>query len=85
VVTLAPTPVRLERDAAAARKARSARTARTARTARVAKLSRPRQAWWQWLDFDCKLMAQVWSICCAQILVLAIGGLVIHASAASPY
>jgi hypothetical protein len=30
-------------------------------------------------------MAQVWVICCTQILVLAIGGLVIHASAASPY
>ena len=45
----------------------------------------PRRAWWQWLDFDSKLMAQVWSICCAQILILAVGGLVIHASAASPY
>jgi hypothetical protein len=80
VVTLAPAhSVGLERDAAAARKARDVRAARAVRRAQ------PRRAWWQWLDFDSKLMAQVWSICCAQILILAIGGLVIHASAASPY
>ncbi len=45
----------------------------------------PRTTWWQWLDFDSALRAQVWVICCTQILVLAIAGLVIHASAASPY
>ncbi|HEX4018210.1 MAG TPA: hypothetical protein VHX15_15855 [Frankiaceae bacterium] len=44
-----------------------------------------RTAWWQWLDFDSETLAQVWVICCTQILVLVIAGLVIHASAASPY
>lgn len=83
MVTLAPAHAAgLEREAAAARKAREVRAARAARAVRTAG---PRRAWWQWLDFDSKLMAQVWSICCAQILILAIGGLVIHASAASPY
>jgi hypothetical protein len=44
-----------------------------------------RSAWWQWLDFDSELLAQVWVICCTQILILVVGGLVIHASAASAY
>lgn len=74
MVTLAPThSVGLERNA------------RAARATHATKPAKPRRTWWQWLDFDSKLMAQVWVICCTQILVLAIGGLVIHASAASPY
>jgi hypothetical protein len=44
-----------------------------------------RATWWQWLDFDSPLLAQVWVICCTQIVVLVVAGLVIHASAASPY
>ena len=80
MVTLAPAhSVGLERDAAAARRTHDVRAARAVRTAKA------RLTWWQWLDFDSKVMAQVWSICCAQILILVIGGLVIHASAASPY
>ena len=76
-MTLAPThAVGLYDDARAPATRRQARTSR----ARAA-----RQAWWQWLDFDSKLHAQVWLICCTQIVILVISGLVIHASAASPY
>jgi hypothetical protein len=45
----------------------------------------PRKPWWKWFDFDSKLLAQVWFICSAQIVIFVVGGLVIHASAASPY
>jgi len=34
---------------------------------------------------DSELLAQVWVICAAQILILVVAGMVIHASAASPY
>ena len=54
-----------------------ARTARTARTARM--------PWWRWLDFDSKLHAQIWLIASAQIVILVVAGLVIHASSGSPY
>ena len=45
----------------------------------------PSKSWWRWFDFDSKLLAQVWFICSAQIVIFVVGGLVIHASAASPY
>ncbi len=78
VVTLAPTHlVGLSDDAAAAATRKKVRHARVARVRR--------RAWWQWLDFDSKLLAQVWLICCSQIVILVISGLVIHASSASPY
>jgi hypothetical protein len=44
-----------------------------------------RAAWWEWLDFDSERLAQIWIICCTQILVLVVAGLVLHASASSPY
>jgi hypothetical protein len=31
------------------------------------------------------MLAQIWFICCTQIVVLVVGGLVLHASVASPY
>jgi hypothetical protein len=59
---------------------------RTPRAARAGRAVRAvRRSWWRWLDFDSELLAQVWVICCTQILILAVAGLVIHASAASPY
>jgi hypothetical protein len=45
----------------------------------------PSMTWWEWFDFENKLSAQVWAICLAQILILLVGGLVIHASATSAY
>lgn len=72
MVTLAPTrPATFVENALTQPAARASRTRRTAR--------------WQWLDFDSELLAQLWVICCTQILVLVIAGLVLHASAASPY
>ena len=58
----------------------AARAARATRAARIA-----RAHWWQWLDFDSEVLAAVWVICCTQILILVVAGLVVHASAASPY
>ena len=81
MASLAPTrPAGLSPDAGRS----SARATRT--TARRAeRLAGRRRPWWLWLDFESKLHAQVWLICCAQIVILVVGGLVIHASAASPY
>jgi hypothetical protein len=78
LVTLAPNPPAAFVDAAVTPSAPRAARARHDQGA-------PRAAWWQWLDFDSEHLAQVWVICCAQILILVIAGLVIHASAASPY
>ncbi len=74
-MTLAPArPAGLPDDAAAGRKLK-----RGSPQAAV----NGRRTWWQWLDFESKLMAQVWAICCAQILVFVVGGLAIHVSLAS--
>jgi hypothetical protein len=84
LVTLAPAaPAAFVDDAlatAALDRSHAPWAARVARTAQAA-----RAHWWQWLDFDSKVLAQVWVICCTQILILVVAGLVIHASAASPY
>lgn len=78
LVTLAPTHrVRVSDQATATAQPKPARSVRTARAAR--------KPWWQWLDFESKMLAQIWFICCTQIVVLVVGGLVLHASVASPY
>jgi hypothetical protein len=75
LVTLAPrSPAALFDDAIAASELDRPRALRVAR-----------RAWCQWLDFDSELLAAVWVICCTQILILVVAGLVIHASSASPY
>jgi hypothetical protein len=82
LVTLAPAPPRGLADAAVATAPSTARRiARSIRRARPA----PTTPWWQWFDFDTRLQAQLWFITCTQLIVLVVGGLVIHASSASPY
>jgi hypothetical protein len=64
---------------------RAAKTERIRPVVTLASAASPRKPWWKWFDFDSELLAQVWFICSTQIVIFVVGGLVIHASAASPY